>query len=101
VFSDTTGIKPVPICYQAPNMNAIVERWVLSVKSECLNRMIFFGVNSLWRAIDEYCAHFHRDRPHQGLGNELLTPAPPGNVDGEIIESERLGGLLRSYRRAA
>ncbi len=44
------GIDPVQICYQAPNMNAIAERWVLSVKSECLNRMIFFGVNSLWRA---------------------------------------------------
>ena len=95
------GIKPVPICYQAPNMNAIVERWVLSVKAECLNRMIFFGTRSLQRAIDEYCAHFHQDRPHQGLGNELITPARASNVDGEIIKSERLGGLLHSYHRAA
>ncbi len=95
------GIKSVPICFQAPNMNAITERWVLSVKSECINRMIFFGVSSLWRALDEYCAHFHLDRPHQGLRNELITPAPTSNVDGKIIESERLGGLLRSYQRAA
>ena len=95
------GVKSVQICYQSPNMNAIAERWVLSVKSECTNRMIFFGVGSLWRALDSYSAHFHLDRPHQGLGNELITPAPSCHADGEIIESERLGGLLRSYRRAA
>lgn len=47
------GVEPVRICYQAPNMNAIAERWVLSVKSEWINRMIFFGVSSLQRAIDE------------------------------------------------
>ncbi len=76
------GIKSVPICYQAPNMNAIAERWVLSVKSECVNRMIFSDANSLWRAIDNYCAHFHQDRPHQGLGNELITPAPTSNGGG-------------------
>jgi putative transposase len=57
------GVKSVQICYQAPNMNAIAERWVLSVKSECTNRMIFFGVGSLWRALDSYCAHYHLDRP--------------------------------------
>jgi transposase InsO family protein len=95
------GIKPVPVCCQAPNMNAIVERWILSVKTECINRMIFFGTRSLQRAIDEYCAHFHQDRPHQDLGDELITPAPGGIADGEIIKSERLGGLLRSYHRAA
>ena len=89
------------ICYQAPNMNAIAERWVLSVKSECLNRMIFFGLSSLQRALDDYRPHYHLDRPHQGLGNVLITPAPKSNSDGEIIESERLGGLLRSYQRAA
>jgi transposase InsO family protein len=95
------GITPVLICYQAPNMNAIAERWVLSVKSECINRMIFFGARSLQRALGAYCAHYHLDRPHQGLGNELITPAPTSDADGEIIESERLGGLLRSYHRAA
>ncbi len=95
------GIDPVQICYQAPNMNAIAERWVLSVKSECLNRMIFFGVNSLWRAVDDYCTHFHQDRPHQGLGNELITPTSAFKYNGKIIECERLGGLLRSYQRAA
>ena len=63
--------------------------------------MMFFGVSSLWRALDSYCAHYQLDRPLQGLGNALITPAPKSNADGEIIESERLGGLLRSYQRAA
>ncbi len=94
-------VKPVPICYQAPNMNSLVERWILSVKTECINRMIFFGTASLQRALQQFCDYYHLDRPHQGLGNELITPAPTSHVDGEIIESERLGGLLRSYKRAA
>ena len=95
------GIESVQTCYQAPNMNAIAERWVLSVKSECTSRMIFFGVNSLWRALDEYCAHYHQERPHQGIGNELITKTPADISDGDVIETERLGGLLRSYQRAA
>jgi transposase InsO family protein len=98
---EDAGIKLVPICYQAPNMNSICERWVLSVKSECLDRIILFGCTHLERCLAEYADHYHLDRPHQGLGNVLITPAPKSNSDGEIIESERLGGLLRSYQRAA
>ena len=63
--------------------------------------MIFFGVNSLWRAINEYSDHYHLDRPHQGLGNDLITEASTNNRDGEVIVTARLGGLLRSYQRAA
>ena len=83
-------------------MNAIAERWVLSVKSECLDRMILFGTAALRRALREYGAHFHHERPHQGLGNELVVA--DGTADsgtGQVLETERLGGLLRSYRRAA
>ena len=83
-------------------MNAFAERWVLSVKSECLDRMILFGEDSLRRVLREYGAHFHQDRPHQGLGNNLIAPEPDDDSPtGQIVESERLGGLLRSYRRAA
>ena len=96
------GVKVVHTAYQAPNMNAIAERWVLSVKSECLNRMILFGEDSLRRALREYGAHFHRERPHQGIGNKVIAPKPSDNSPtGEILETERLGGLLRSYHRAA
>ena len=83
-------------------MNAVAERWVLSVKSECLDRMVFFGEASLRRALREYCAHYHQERPHQGLANTVISPA--ANTDfptGAIVETERLGGLLRYYLRAA
>ena len=82
-------------------MNAYAERWVLSVKSECLDRMIFFGEGSLRRALREYGTHFHHERPHQGLGNEIIAPEQTaGSTTGEVTETERLGGLLRSYHRA-
>jgi hypothetical protein len=98
------GVRVVRTAYQAPNMNAIAERWVRSVKSECLDRMIQFGEDSLRRALREYGGHFLEERPHQGLGNELIERPTGGAVPvecGRVVESERLGGLLRSYRRVA
>ena len=82
------------------NCNAYAERFVLSIKSECLNRMVFFGEASLRRAIAAYLQHYHQERPHQGLGNETLEPSPRPTV-GEVRCTERLGGLLKHYTRAA
>ncbi len=99
---EDAGVVVVRTAFQAPNMNALAERWVLSVKSECLNRMILFGERSLRRALHEYGAHFHRERPHQGLGNELISPEQNAvSHEDAVVETERLGGLLRSYHRAA
>jgi transposase InsO family protein len=96
------GVKVVKIVYQAPNMNAIAERFVASVKRECLDRLILFGEGSLRRALREFVAHYHEERPHQGVGNELLRPPAGGQPrGGEVVADERLGGLLRSYRYAA
>jgi transposase InsO family protein len=92
----------VTTAYQAPDMNAIAERWVLSAKSECLNRMILFGEQHLRRVISEFVAHYNADRPHQSLNNAPLTKhdgLPP--PDGDVVSDERLGGLLRSYRYSA
>ena len=85
---------------RGPNMNAIGERWVLSVKSECLEKMILFGHDHLARVLREYVTYFHTDRPHQGLGNELIDGDKSAG-DGDVITHERLGGLLKSYRRSA
>jgi transposase InsO family protein len=88
--------------HSTAHSNAFAERWVLSVKTECLNRMILFGEDSLRRALTEYGAHFHTERPHQGIGNELIDrPETPTEPNGRVVEHERLGGLLRSYQRAA
>jgi putative transposase len=87
---------------QAPNMNAFAERWVQSVKRECLSKMILFGEEHLRRAVSCYLEHYNRDRPDQGIGNCLVTPSTCElPAEGEVVAGESLGGLLRSYRRAA
>ncbi len=73
---------------------------MLSIKSECLDRMIFFGEGSLRRAIREYITHYHMERAHQGLGNERIERSEPRGT-GEVECHERLGGILKHYRRAA
>lgn len=85
-----------------PNRNAYVERWYRSLKSECLDRMIFFGRRSLQKAVREYVQHYHGERNHQGLTNELIEPtANVGVVVGRIKCRERLGGMLKYYHRRA
>ena len=99
---EEAGVVVVTTAFQAPDMNAIAERFVGSVKRECPRRMILFGQGHLRRSLTEFVAHYHEDRPHQGLDNRLITPSiveqPPS---GMVVADERLGGLLRSYRRVA
>ena len=96
------GTEPLRLPPRSPNLNSYVERFVLSIKSESLERMIFFGERSLQRAIREYIVHHHQERNHQGLGNEVIDPDPNlSEVNGEIECRERLGGVLRYYHRHA
>ena len=96
------GIKPVRLPPRAPNMNAHLERFFGSLKSECLDQLILFGEKATRKAVREYLEHYHAERCHQGLGNELILPMDqPPKLDADIETTERLGGLLRSYRRAA
>jgi putative transposase len=86
----------------SPNLNAYAERFVRSIKDECLNRMIFIGQASLHRAITQYVEHYHAERNHQGLENRLIRPVPSRGVnDGGIHRGPRLGGMLNYYYRAA
>ena len=96
------GLNSVKLPPRSPNLNAFAERFVRSIKSECLNRVIPIGERHLRHAIDAYIEHYNRDRPHQGRNNELLTPtSSPTAADSEVACDEQLGGLIRSYRRAA
>jgi transposase InsO family protein len=96
------GVEIVKLPPRSPNLNSHLERFVRSIKSECLDKMIFFGEKQLRRAIEQFMIHYHRERNHQGLGNELIRPEESiGKTDGEIRCRERLGGLLRYYHRAA
>ena len=60
----------------SPWENVVAEPFVLTVKSECLGRMILVGESSLHRALDEFVAHYHRERTHQDLGNERINSKP-------------------------
>ena len=97
---ESAGVEILLTSYQAPNMNAFAERFVRSIKSECLDQMIFLGRDSLNRAIAEFAAHYHDERRHQGIGNSLISGAEP-QPEGRVEVKERLGGLLSYYYRPA
>ncbi len=87
---------------RSPNLNAHLERFFGSLKSECLDRMIFFGETSMRNAVKEWLAHYHGERPHQGLGNRLIEPgAEASRATGKVECRERLGGMLNYYYRQA
>jgi len=93
---NVADVKTVKLPPQSPNLNALAERFVRSIKSECLERMILFGEASLRRAVEQFMHHYHRERNHQGLENRLIQPeARVGQTDGKIQCREHLGGLLR------
>ena len=100
----SAGVRPVVLPPRSPNLNAFAERWVRSVKQECLSKLILFGEAALRRALTEYTEHYHQERNHQGKGNLLLFPASGQRQSRERAKfrcRERLGGLLKFYTRAA
>jgi transposase InsO family protein len=100
IVTEEAGITLVRTPYQASNANAHAERFIRSIKDECLHRMILFGEAHLHRTIDEFLAHYNQERNHQGIGNERIDARADAGV-GQIECTERLGGLLTFYRRAA
>jgi putative transposase len=84
-----------------PNCNAHAERFVRSVKEECLDRIIPLGERHLRGALADFVVHYHRERNHQGLGNELIDSVGVQAQNGRIRRRQRIGGLLNYYYRAA
>ena len=109
------GIDPHVLEIRSPNTNAFVERFIQTIQQECLDRFVIFGEHHMNHVCQEYLAHYHEDRPHQSLENEPITMPKKrgrpkmkrGNVEDEILPlsdvrcKQRLGGLLKSYGRAA
>jgi putative transposase len=101
------GVKALRLPSKSPNLNAFAERFVGSIRRECLNRVIPLGEGHLRQLIREYVEHYHLERPHQGVGNrglafERLKPANDharGGPVGSVRRRERLGGLLNYYHR--
>jgi transposase InsO family protein len=95
------GIRAVLTPARAPNANAYAERFVRSIKEECLDRMIPLGERHFRRAVTEFVEHYHLERNHQGLDNRLIAGTPATDVAGRVRRRSRLGGLLNYYERAA
>jgi len=97
---DDAGVHVALTPFQAPNANAHAERFVRSIKYECLDRMVPLGEGQFRRALKEFVDHYHRERNHQGLENRLIEERAPFRP-GRIRRRPRLGGLLNYYERAA
>ena len=95
------GIRVVLTPVRAPNANAFAERFVRSIHEECLDRMMPLGERHFRRAVAEFVDHYHRERNHQGLENELIVASPARGTTGRVYRRPRLGGLLNYYERAA
>jgi putative transposase len=96
-----SGVRVVMTPFQAPNAYAYAERFVRSIREECLDRLILFGERRLLHVLAEFVAHYHGERNHQGLDNDLIAPGPRLLRGPQVRCRERVGGLLRYYHRAA
>jgi putative transposase len=102
------GIKRVRTPLLAPDANAFVEAWIGTIKRECLNHFICFGLRHLDYIAQTFVRFYNAHRPHRGVGNAILDEAGMGpmqvRMDNDVgsVRCERfLGGLLRHYSRAA
>jgi len=101
------GVEPTAIPPNSPNLNAFAERWVRTVKRECVRRLWFIGYRGLCDVLNEYVAHYNAERPHQGKGNRPLVAEPPGQkvvtttTLGPIRCTTRCRGVVRHYYRDA
>jgi transposase InsO family protein len=98
----SSGVKTVKLPVRSPDLNAYAERFVRSIKSECLAQIIPLGERHLRKIVKEYTEHYHSERNHQGLNNELIEkPSDEPNMDGSVECQERPGGVLKYYYRRA
>ncbi len=98
----SSGVRPIKLPPRSPNLNAYAERFVRSIKEGCLNRVVLLGEGHLHLVVHEYVQHYHLERNHQGLDNQLLErPPPSANADAAVHRRQRIGGLLNYYHREA
>ena len=101
-YSERSILNVVNVAHLKTHANCYAERFVRTIKGDCLERMILFGEESLRTAVREFMAHYHGERNHQGLGNLLIIPDPKlALCNGAVQRQSRLGGMLNYYRRAA
>jgi hypothetical protein len=95
------GIEVIYTPVRAPRANAYAERWVRSVREECLDRLIILNQTHLKYVLHEYEHYFNSARPHQGIGQKIPDPPSDLSTSGAVKRRDVLGGLLHDYYRAA
>jgi len=96
----TAGVNPIKLPPQSPDLNAYAERFVKSLKSECLDHLILSSVEQLEYVLEQFRQYYHHERIHQSLGR-IIEPKHRTDDNAEIQCIKRLGGLLKSYHRLA
>lgn len=97
-----SGVVPLRLPPKSPNLNAHAERFVRSIRNECLDHVVLLGEGHLRTVIREYIAHYHLERNHQGIGNVLIDlPTTPSSTTDTVVRRKRLGGMLSHYEREA
>jgi transposase InsO family protein len=95
------GVAIVRTPYRTPTANAFAERWVESVRAECLDHLLIVNEAHLRHVLASYVAHYNQARPHQGLGQQTPVPFAPSARAGPIRRRDVLGGLIHEYDREA
>jgi putative transposase len=95
------GVEVVRTPYRAPTANAIAERWVGSVRRECLDHLLIVSEAHLRHVLTTYIEYYNEARPHQGLDQRTPVPRDQAGGQGPVQRRDRLGGLLREYEREA
>jgi putative transposase len=100
----TEGVRIVKTPIRSPQANAFAERWVRTVREECLDHVLVFGAGHLQAVLREYAAHYNARRPHRSLG--LVPPDAPGDaraspVPSDVHRRDILGGVIHDYYRSA
>ena len=94
-------IKVIHTPYRAPNANASAERWVRTVREECLAKILVLNEGHLYRVMREYVVYYNEIRPHQGLEQQIPEAPTPPAVRGPIRCRDVLGGIIHDYYREA
>ena len=96
------GVRVIRTPIRSPKANAFAERFVETVRRECLDHILVLGERHLGRILREYVTHYNKERPHRGLCLETPEPKPDTNCgEGGVLRVARLGGLINEYRRIA
>jgi transposase InsO family protein len=97
------GLRIIKTPIRAPRANAICERWIGSVRRECLDRILVFGARHCRVVLHAYVDHHNQHRPHRSLGHSppMPLPQPTGATKGRIARGQILGGIINEYSRAA